>query len=102
MYEQVRSRLAALGWGEAEFEFEVIFLNIIWLYLSAGLDASILKQCMNMDGSPIGNSQDAYWLALEEMLEQATQEGQLHLLAVPSVKTLEEVLDLLSSRFGDG
>ncbi len=104
MEERLWSRLSELGWNTVPIEEAC--LNIIWLYAAGGFDLKVLRRFCNEDGSPRTDGcehRDEPDLALRSvaaMLDEGERVGRLDFLAAPSVKTPEQIVSMVSRRFG--
>lgn len=101
MEERLWTRLAALGWSGIPINDAC--LNIVWLYASGGFDLKVLRPFFDEDGSPRTDRGDgAFDPALQSaaaMLDEAERVGRLNELAVPSIKTPEQIVSMVSRRF---
>ena len=102
MKERLRRRLAALGWDGTPINDAC--LNILYQYACGGFDIEVLRPFFDEGGSSCGDRGDgAYDPALRSaaaLLDEAERVGRLDDLAPPSIKTPEEIIDLLGRRFG--
>jgi hypothetical protein len=103
MEERLWRRLAALGWGGVPIEEAC--LNIIWLYVAGGFELAVLRPFFDEDGSPRGDLGDGSFAAalgsVAAMLDEAERLGRLDYLAAPTVKTPDQIISMLSRRFGE-
>jgi len=89
-------RLAALGWGGVPFE--TAFTNLVFLYLSARLDAQVPLRLIREDqGDQI---QADCKRAAVAMIEEAQRAGRLDLLRRPCVREPEEMLAIIERVYG--
>ena len=104
MEERLRRRVAALGWDGS---LEEACLNIGYQFLVGAFDLAVLRPFMNEDGSAKTRGYehgafDLVWASTAAMLDEAERVGRSDLLALPAVKTPEQIIDLLGRRFGQG
>jgi len=83
-------RLAALGWGGVPFE--TAFTNLVFLYLSARLDAQVPLRLIRDHGDHI---QADCKRAAAAMIEEAERVGRIDLLRRPCVREPEEMLAII-------
>ena len=88
-------RLAALGWGEVPFE--TAFTNLVFLYLSARLDAQVPLRLIRDQGDQIQTDCKRAAIA---MIEEAQRAGRLDLLRRPCVREPEEMLAIIERVYG--
>ncbi len=104
MEERLWSRISAIGWNGTPINLAC--LNIVYLYACGGFDIEVLRPFFDECGSPCDDRGDgAYDPALRSaaaMLDEAERVGRLDDLARPSIKTPEQIIDLLGRRFGHG
>ena len=104
MEERLWLRLSDLGWNTVPIEDTC--LNIIWLYAAGGFDLSVLRRCCDEDGSPRGDGcgqgaqLDSALLSVSAMLDEADRVGRLDFLAAPRIQTPEQIVSMVSRRFG--
>ena len=104
MEERLWLRLSDLGWNTVPIEDTC--LNIIWLYAAGGFDLSVLRRCCDEDDSlrtdekGDGDELDSALLSVSAMLDEAERVGRLDFLAAPSVKSPEQIVSMVSRRFG--
>jgi len=104
MEEQLWSRLSALGWDGTPVNDAC--LNIVYQYACGGFDIEVLRPFFDECGSQCGDRGDgAYDPALRAaaaLLDEAERVGRIDDLAPPSIKTPEQIIELLGRRFGNG
>ena len=104
MEERLWSRLSELGWNAVPIENAC--LNIIWLYAAGGFDLGVLRRCCDENYSPRadecgqGDQLDSALRSVSAMLDEAERVGRLDFLAAPSVKSPEQIVSMVSRRFG--
>jgi len=92
-------RLAALGWGGVPFE--TAFPNLVFLYLSARLDATVALRGIGDREVRDGNEAQADCeRAAPAMIVEAERMGRLALLRRPCVREPGEMLALLVQLYG--
>ncbi len=102
MEEQLWSRLSALGWDGTPINEAC--LNIVYQYACGGFDIEVLRPFFDDRASPCSDrANGAYDPALRTaaaLLDEAERVGRLDDLSPPSIKTPEQIIDLLGRRFG--
>ena len=104
MEERLWLRLSELGWNTVPIEDAC--LNIIWLYAAGGFDLSVLRRCCEENYSPRAdecgqrNELDSALFSVAVMLDEAERVGRLDFLAAPSVRSPEQIVSMVSWRFG--
>ena len=88
-------RLDALGWGRVPFT--TAFVNLVWQYLAARLDAKVPLRLIRDQGDQIQGDCERAAVA---MIEEAERAGRLDLLRCPCVREPEEMLALLEQLYG--
>ena len=90
------NRLDDLGWRGVPFI--TVFFNIMWLFISAGLDANVPLRLIENEGVRNGyRAQACFRRALMGMLDEAQRVGRLEVLGRPSVREPFEVLAALEA-----
>ena len=101
MEERLRRRVAELGY---EGSLQESCVNIAWLYLLGSFDPKAVQCFTNGGGSAKASEREddfeVVWASTSAMLDEAERVGRLDDLAPPSIKTPEEIIDLLGRRFG--
>ena len=93
-------RLDALGWNGVPPI--TVFVNIIWLYLAAQLDADVPLRLI--DGRNMRNENHARACcerALAAMLDEAERVGKIDLLCCPGIREPFEVMATLERMYGE-
>lgn len=91
---RLSKRLADLGWHS--IDSPTTLTNVLWLYLSAGLDPTAPLRAIEYHGARDGDRARAGCLrALSSMLDVADCAGRLDVLRRPQVRTPEKVLMML-------
>lgn len=88
-------RLAALGWGGVPFETP--FTNLVFLYLSARLDAQVPLRLIADQGDQIQADCER---AAAAMIAEAERMGRIDLLRRPCVREPEAMLAIIERVYG--
>ena len=86
-------RLADLGWNRVPLPTATA--NILWLFASAGMDASSVVRRLDAEGLA-EPSVAGFRQMLRYMLDEAAGAGRLDLLRRPRVRQPEQVLAMLN------
>ena len=93
------NRLDGLGWGGVPFI--TAFMNIMWAFISAGLDADVPLRLIEDEGVRNGyRAQACFRRALMGMLDEAQRVGRLEVLRRPRVREPFEALEALERMYG--
>ena len=95
----IERRLADLGWNGVPLPTAIT--NILWLFVSSGMDTSALLRQLDTGGR-LEPGVAGCRRMLRYMLDEAARAGRLDLLRCPCLREPEQVLALLEQVFGGG
>ena len=95
------NRLDELGWRGVPFI--TACMNIVWLFVAAGLDADVPLRLIEDEGVRNGyRAQACFRRALTGMLDEAERVGRLEVLRRPRVREPFEALEALERMYRGG